>query len=96
MIYKRGFGRIDGRRTPLTSNEIIKQKLGRYGIICIEDLIHEIYTCGKHFKQANKFLWTFKLSNPTGGFQRKSIQYVEGGDAGNREEQINKLLRQMV
>ncbi len=27
------------------------QELGKYGIICVEDLIHEIYTCGPHFKQ---------------------------------------------
>lgn len=95
LIYKRGFGRASGRRAAL-DNAVIAKNLGRFGIICIEDLIHEIYTVGKHFKQANKFLWTFKLSNPTGGFNRKSISYCEGGDYGNREEQLNKLLRKMV
>lgn len=33
------------------------------GIICVEDLIHEIYTVGPAFKQANNFLWPFKLSS---------------------------------
>ena len=29
----------------------LPQELGKYGIICVEDLIHEIYSCGPHFKQ---------------------------------------------
>jgi large subunit ribosomal protein L7e len=38
----------------------------------------------------------FKLSNPTGGFRaRKFTHFIEGGDTGNREEQINKLIRRM-
>jgi hypothetical protein len=42
------------------------QVLGKYGIICVEDLIHEIYTVGPHFKQASNFLWPVKLSAPRG------------------------------
>jgi hypothetical protein len=38
------------------------QSLGKYGITCIEDLIHEIFTVGPAFKQASNFLWPFKLS----------------------------------
>ena len=29
LIYKRGFGKLDGRRTPLTDNAIIEKVLGR-------------------------------------------------------------------
>lgn len=36
--------------------------LGKHGIICIEDLIHELYTVGPHFKEANNFLHPFQLS----------------------------------
>jgi hypothetical protein len=39
------------------------QSLGKHGIICIEDLIHEIYTVGPHFKEASNFLWPFQLSS---------------------------------
>ncbi|KAK2165843.1 hypothetical protein LSH36_45g16082 [Paralvinella palmiformis] len=87
---------IDGRRIALTDNDLIEKKLGRYGIICIEDLIHEIYTCGPHFKQANSFLWTFKLNTPTGGWVKKNNHFVDGGDYGNRENKINVLLRRMI
>lgn len=97
LIYKRGYGKVNGSRIPLTDNALIADSLGKYGIESIEDLVHEIYTVGPNFKQANNFLWPFKLSNPTGGWrQRKFKHFIEGGDTGDREEAINKLLRQMV
>lgn len=60
LIYKRGFAKINGQRIPIDSNKIIETNLGKYNIICTEDLIHEIVTCGPHFKEANNFLWYFK------------------------------------
>ena len=41
---------------------VMQAALGKHGIICIEDLIHEIYTVGPAFKQANNFLHPFQLS----------------------------------
>ncbi|VDP94240.1 unnamed protein product [Echinostoma caproni] len=95
LIYKRGFCRYHGQRLPL-SNELIQRKLGSYNILCVEDLVHEIYTVGPHFKQAAAFLWTFKLSNPTRGFRKKGRHFVESGDFGNREKYLNQLLRRMI
>lgn len=96
LIYKRGYGKVDKQRVPLTDNSIIEQNLAQYGIVCMEDLVHEIYTVGPNFKQAANFLWPFKLSNPTGGFRpRKFKHFIEGGDLGNREDKINALIRQM-
>merc|ERR1711981_326321 len=96
LVYKRGYGKINKQRLPLTDNAVIEENLGKYGIVCMEDLIHEIYTVGPNFKQASNFLWPFKLSNPTGGFRpRKFKHFIEGGDLGNREEHINALIRQM-
>eukprot|EP00111_Clytia_hemisphaerica_P000058 TCONS_00000139-protein len=95
LIYKRGHGKVAHQRIPLTENSIIENALGKRNIICIEDLIHEIYTVGENFKQANNFLWPFKLSCPTGGMRKKTIHFVEGGDHGNREDFINNLIKQM-
>jgi len=96
LIYKRGYGKVNKQRIPLTDNAIIEEQLGKYGIVCMEDIIHEIYTVGPNFKQASNFLWPFKLSNPTGGFRtRKFKHFIEGGDLGNREDHINALIRQM-
>nr|XP_034346293.1 60S ribosomal protein L7 [Arvicanthis niloticus] len=95
LIYKRGYGKINKKRIALTDNSLIARSLGKFGIICMEDLIHEIYTVGKRFKEANNFLWPFKLSSPRGGMKKKTTHFVEGGDAGNREDQINRLIRRM-
>jgi len=95
LVYKRGFGKVEKQRTPLTENKIIEGVLGKHDIICSEDLIHELYTVGSHFKEANNFLWPFKLSSPLGGFTKKRIHFAEGGDAGNREELINDLIQRM-
>ncbi|XP_037657462.1 60S ribosomal protein L7-like [Choloepus didactylus] len=93
LIYKHGYGKINKKQNALTGNSLIARCLGKYGIICMEDLIHKIYTVGKHFKEANKSLWPFKLSSPRGGMKKKTTHFVEGGDAGNREDQINRLIR---
>ncbi|KAF5826615.1 60S ribosomal protein L7-2-like protein [Dunaliella salina] len=95
LIYKRGFAKVNNNRIPLTDNKIIEEHLGKFNIICIEDLIHEIMTVGPHFKEANNFLWPFQLSSAVGGMDKKRVHYVEGGQCGNREHKINNLIRNM-
>jgi large subunit ribosomal protein L7e len=50
LIYKRGHVKVGVNRTPITDNAVIEKHLGKHGIICTEDLIHEIFTVGPHFK----------------------------------------------
>ena len=95
LIYKRGFGRINKQRIPLTNNKIIEDNLGKFGIICIEDIIHEIYTVGPNFTEVNRFLHTFKLSSPLGGMVKKRNHYSEGGSAGYRGNEISRLVQRM-
>ncbi|KAF8689693.1 hypothetical protein HU200_041688 [Digitaria exilis] len=95
LIYKRGYGKLNKQRIPLSNNNVIEEGLGKHNIICIEDLVHEIMTVGPHFKEANNFLWPFKLKAPLGGLKKKRNHYVEGGDAGNRENYINELIKRM-
>eukprot|EP01147_Barroeca_monosierra_P000033 gene33-3429_t len=95
LVLKRGYGKVNGQRIPISSNDVIEKQLGRLGIICVEDLVHEIFTVGPNFKKANNFLWPFKLNTPNGGWVKKGNHYVEGGDYGNREDAINKLVRRM-
>merc|ERR1712228_96992 len=96
LVYKRGYAKVEGRRIPISSNDVIENVLGKYGMICVEDVIHEIMTVGENFKYASNFLWPFKLNTPSGGWRKKTNHFVEGGDFGNREEKINELLRKMV
>jgi 60S ribosomal protein uL30 len=96
LVYKRGFAKVERQRIPIMNNLIVDQNLGEFGIRCVEDLIHEIVTVGPHFKQANNFLWPFKVSNPKGGFSHKKFHYNQGGDAGNRGDLINQLLARCI
>merc|ERR1719441_8916 len=64
LIYKRGYGKVNKCRIPLMDNDLLTANLGEHGINGMEELIHEIYTVGPAFKQANNFLWPFKLNAP--------------------------------
>jgi large subunit ribosomal protein L7e len=96
LIYKRGFAKINRARIPLSDNAIIEQNLGKFGITCVEDLIEEVYQVKTHFKEANNFLWPFKLNNPRGGWNNKNHAFQKDGDWGNREEKVNSLVRAML
>merc|ERR1712070_1367586 len=100
LIYKRGFGKKkttgQPQRVTLTCNEDIEAGLGDYGITCFEDLVHEIYTVGPHFKQANNFLWPFKMNSPKGGLPKKRLGFNEGGQCGNREQYMSALIARML
>ncbi|CAD7948643.1 unnamed protein product [Amoebophrya sp. A25] len=98
LVLKRGYGRVNKQRLPIQDNEMISAALGQYGIHGVDDLVHEIFTVGPNFKQANSFLWAFKLSSPNGGWVLKKHGFHEpkGGDWGNREELINEIVRRMM
>lgn len=83
LIYKRGYAKVKGQRLPITDNTIVEDNLGmlkylmllitylgKRNIICVEDLVHEIFTVGENFKQASNFLWPFKLNSPNGGWNK--------------------------
>merc|ERR1711991_1103231 len=69
LIYKRGYAKVNKQRVPITDNAIIENVLGREGIICIEDLIHEIHTVGPNFKKASNFPWALQAEQPHWGIQ---------------------------
>jgi large subunit ribosomal protein L7e len=96
VIYKRGHGRVGKERVPLTDNSIIEDALGKYDIICMEDLVHEIYTVGPHFKMASNFLWPVKLSNLTGGVDfKKGDHSMQDAGVGEQGKKINEIVAKM-
>ncbi|XP_021648594.2 60S ribosomal protein L7-1 isoform X2 [Hevea brasiliensis] len=95
LIYKKGYGMLNKQRVPLIDNTIIEQALGKHGILCLEDIVHEIANVGPHFKEITNFLGPFALSKPKGGLQGKRASYKDGGDTGNREDEINDLIDKM-
>jgi len=95
LVYKRGYAKINKQRVAITDNALIEKALGHKGIICIEDVVHEILTVGPNFKAVTNFLWPFKLNTPNGGWKHKLTHFIEGGDHGDREEFINALVHTM-
>merc|ERR1712139_366953 len=99
LIYKRGFGKQkttgQAQRLPLTDNSVIADA-GIEGVECFEDLVHEIFTVGPKFKEANNFLWPFKLNSAKGGLPKKRNGFNEGGQCGNRGKYISNLIQKML
>ncbi|ETO12831.1 60S ribosomal protein L7 [Reticulomyxa filosa] len=102
LVYKRGFAKIRHRpgaisRIPIMSNDFIEKHLGKYKIQTIEDIVHEIYTVGPHFREVSNFLWPFKLNCPRGGYRlRKRRHFNEGGSYGNWENYINNFFNNTI
>ncbi|XP_021740681.1 60S ribosomal protein L7-1-like [Chenopodium quinoa] len=96
LIFKKGLAKVEKERVPLTDNNVIEQALGQHGILCLEDMVHEIHSVGRHFKEVTRFLWPFSLAKPQDGFSGKKNLFKNGGDSGNREENINELIAKMT
>merc|ERR1719152_262179 len=96
LVYKRGYGKVNRQRIRLSDNFIVEQALGKMGVICMEDIVNEILTCGPNFKQVNNFLWPFKLNTPKGGYTYRTKSYLNGGVTGDREAYINQWVRMMM
>ncbi|XP_063814574.1 ribosomal protein uL30-like isoform X2 [Pseudophryne corroboree] len=95
LILKRGQTVVKGKKVPLTDNNMIEEQLGQLGIICLEDVIHELYSAGNHFTRVNRFLCPFQLSiSRHAGVNRKGY-ITEVGDPGNRGIGINQLIRKL-
>jgi large subunit ribosomal protein L7e len=59
LIYKRGYGKVNKQRIPLSTNSVIEENLGKHDILCVEDLVHEIAIAGPHFKQVCACVFCF-------------------------------------
>ncbi|XP_053568777.1 60S ribosomal protein L7-like 1 [Bombina bombina] len=95
LILKRGKAIVNRKQVALTDNTLIEEHLGKYGIICLEDLIHELYTAGENFVEVNKFLCPFRLSVARHAATNRKGYRTELGDPGHRGVGINQLIRQL-
>uniref|UniRef100_A0A2K5Y582 Ribosomal protein L30 ferredoxin-like fold domain-containing protein n=1 Tax=Mandrillus leucophaeus TaxID=9568 RepID=A0A2K5Y582_MANLE len=94
LIFKRGQAKVKNKIIPLTDNTVIEEHLGKFGVICLEDLIHEIACPGKHF-QISWFLSPFHLSVAHHATKDRVGFRKEIGTPGYRGEHINQLSRQL-
>ncbi|TNV72204.1 hypothetical protein FGO68_gene9837 [Halteria grandinella] len=65
LIRKRGNLKKDGKRVPLTDNNLIEEILGTSaGVICVEDIIDAVVNCASpdsHFEEVRQSLWPIQL-----------------------------------
>ncbi|KAG5180362.1 ribosomal protein L30, ferredoxin-like fold domain-containing protein [Tribonema minus] len=96
LIAKRGFGTVNDQRVAISDNVVVETALGAHGLVCVEDLVHEVATLGEHFEQATAFLAPFVLSHPTGKFEQETLRQSKAGHPGDKGERINELLAHMI
>uniref|UniRef100_A0A8C7NAG9 Ribosomal protein L7-like 1 n=1 Tax=Oncorhynchus kisutch TaxID=8019 RepID=A0A8C7NAG9_ONCKI len=95
LILKRGQAKINKQKVALTDNTLIEQHMGKYGIICLEDLIHEIYSVGMNFRVVSNFIWPFRLSVARHAARDKAGLLKNIGNPGPRGMDVNSIIRQL-
>ncbi len=98
LVHRRAFTVTGGTKKALKDNLAVEQELGDKGIICLQDLSHEVYTVGENFEEANGMICPFKLSAPTGGYEKKvlnrhdQVEAQAGFLGGKMDEFLDKIL----
>ncbi len=98
LVHRRAFANLGGQRRPLTDNMTIEEALGHLGILCLNDLVNEIYSVGPNFDEVSNFLMTFKLAAPVGHFektilnQNDKVEEKGGFLGGDMDDFLSKIL----
>nr|VZI13822.1 unnamed protein product [Spirometra erinaceieuropaei] len=97
LILKRGKTKVGGTTKSLT-NALVEEKLGQFGLLCIEDVIHELTSLGPHLREVLGFLHPFRIMPPTGDWTGviKKTHHPSNQRSGNRSEFISQLVNKMV
>eukprot|EP00922_Rhytidocystis_sp_ex-Travisia-forbesii_P069402 GHVS01103556.1.p1 GENE.GHVS01103556.1~~GHVS01103556.1.p1 ORF type:complete len:440 (+),score=85.15 GHVS01103556.1:148-1467(+) len=76
----------------LTDNVIIEQRLGHLGLLCVEDLIDEVWNCGRHFRAIQEELGSFRLC------RRRKVDgvFYRHRCFGNFDASINLLVSKLI
>jgi large subunit ribosomal protein L7e len=97
LIERKSFGNVNGEKIPLSDNTIIERELGEeHGIICMEDLVHELTNTGDSFGVVTKFLWPFPLSAARSNFEKTKLSRKQGKDYGDKGEEIDEYIKTML
>lgn len=98
LIHRRAYTEYGGVKKPLTDNFTVETALGSKGLLCLNDMVEEIYNLGSNYEAALSLLTTFKLSSPVGHYE-KTILHVhddvetKGGFIGDEMDVfVNKIL----
>mmetsp|Transcript_3168 Transcript_3168/g.4467 ORF Transcript_3168/g.4467 Transcript_3168/m.4467 type:complete len:298 (-) Transcript_3168:153-1046(-) len=99
LLKRRGHLKLDGERVPMSDNTLVEKAMSDYtdgAVICVQDLEYELLMPGEYFSKINKSLWPFCLAAPRSKFQKRKLNFKDGGDYGDRGEEIDDLIQQML
>ena len=97
LLERRSFGNVRGTKTPLSDNTILERELGNeHGILCMEDMVHELNTVGDAFDAVSKFLWPFPLSSIHSKFEKEKLALKQGKDYGDKGQAIDDYIKMML
>lgn len=97
LIERKSFGTVKGEKVPLSDNTIIERELGdKHGLICMEDLVHELTQTGENFGVVTKFLWPFPLISARSHFEKEKLSRKQGKDYGDKGEEIDEYIKTML
>jgi large subunit ribosomal protein L7e len=102
LIIRRGHAKLNNKeRVPISNNTLIEEEFqnnSKYNqnphcssILCIEDIVHEIYTVGNAFDIITKdFLYPFQLSNARTEYESRTLHMKDIMDADTAVLHENK------
>ena len=96
LLRKRGSVTTGSDEPNDLDNVNIENALGKFGIVCIEDIIFELTKETENAKHVLNYLGYFKLEKNDEGFDKANISFEKGGNQGFRGDKINALLKKMI
>ena len=97
LIQRRGHLKIDGQKVPLTDNTLVEKAFGSdSGILCVQDLVEELYTVGNQWNRLQQVLWPFQLESLRTKYQRRTLNLKEGGEYGDRGPLMDDFIRHIL
>lgn len=97
LMERKSFGNVKGEKIPLSDNTILERELGdKHGIICMEDMVHELTAVGDAFDAVTKFLWPFPLTAVRSKFEKEKLSLKQGKDYGDKGDEIDEYIKQML
>ena len=73
LIHRRTYALLGGSRAKLASNIAVEKALGDKDLLCLNDLVHELFSVGVHFAEVLSVLATYRLSSPVGHYEKKIL-----------------------
>ncbi|CAI2377857.1 unnamed protein product [Moneuplotes crassus] len=62
LLKYRGYAKVDGKKVPISDNNMIEAALGDIDIICVEDIVESLYK-NENIAKINEFMFNFIMSH---------------------------------